>query len=199
LFWGRYTHRVASSNIRWFVLTEGKVTSQLADSASHNETKTHDLVAPRGSTFFFGRFLLHLPPQRFFRSVRIRNFGFRPIATCHQLPLLLSVARLFSGSFRRSNKNRSGTNKASDLWRCPKFWGFFFFEDRWWVVEKQKRGVWGGSKPKKGYAAEIQLPFFSPPLLTSAPHETPFFSNPKSFAPLAVPPTCCLFQFLCVL
>src|SRR5437899_1514918 len=136
---GRYTHRVAISNHRLVSFTEGKVTFRWRDSAHNNEQKLMTIVLDE----FLRRFLLHLLPKGF---VRIRNFGFlanRKRAT--NLPLCFQL--LGSAAAPPIEQDRSGTNNASDLWRCPKCGGPMV------VVERLT-------------PAEIQLR--SPPLLTSA-------------------------------
>jgi Putative transposase len=136
---GRYTHRVAISNHRLVSFTEGKVTFRWRDSAHNNEQKLMTLPIDE----FLRRFLLHLLPKGF---VRIRNFGFlanRKRAT--NLPLCMQL--LGSAAAPPIEQDRSGTNNASDLWRCPKCGGTMV------VVERLT-------------SAEIQLR--SPPLLTSA-------------------------------
>jgi hypothetical protein len=136
---GRYTHRVAISNHRLVSFTEGKVTFRWRDSAHNNEQKLMTIALDE----FLRRFLLHLLPKGF---VRIRNFGFlanRKRAT--NLPLCFQL--LGSAAAPPIEQDRSGTNNASDLWRCPKCGGPMV------VVERLT-------------PAEIQLR--SPPLLTSA-------------------------------
>ena len=136
---GRYTHRVAISSHRLVSFTEGKVTFRWRDSAHNNEQKLMTIVLDE----FLRRFLLHLLPKGF---VRIRNFGFlanRKRAT--NLPLCFQL--LGSAAAPPIEQDRSGTNNASDLWRCPKCGGPMV------VVERLT-------------PAEIQLR--SPPLLTSA-------------------------------
>jgi hypothetical protein len=134
---GRYTHRVAISNHRLVSFTEGKVTFRWRDSAHNNEQKLMTIALDE----FLRRFLLHLLPKGF---VRIRNFGFlanRKRAT--NLPLCFQL--LGSAAAPPIEQDKSGTNNASDLWRCPKCGGPMV------VVERLT-------------PAEIQLR--SPPLLT---------------------------------
>jgi hypothetical protein len=136
---GRYSHRVAISNHRLISFADGKVTFRGRDSAHKNEQKLMTLALDE----FLRRFLLHLLPEGF---VRIRNFGFlanRKRAT--NLPLCFHL--LGSAAAPPTQQDRSGTNNASDLWRCPKCGGSMM------VVERFT-------------AAEIQLR--SPPVLTAA-------------------------------
>jgi hypothetical protein len=136
---GRYSHRVAISNHRLISFADGKVTFRWRDSAHKNEQKLMTLALDE----FLRRFLLHLLPEGF---VRIRNFGFlanRKRAT--NLPLCFHL--LGSAAAPPTQQDRSGTNNASDLWRCPKCGGSMM------VVERFT-------------AAEIQLR--SPPVLTAA-------------------------------
>jgi hypothetical protein len=62
---GRYTHRVAISNHRLVSFADGKVTFRWRDSAHHNEQKLLIL----SSDEFLRRFLLHILPKGFVRSV----------------------------------------------------------------------------------------------------------------------------------
>jgi Putative transposase/Transposase zinc-binding domain len=136
---GRYTHRVAISNHRLISFADGQVTFRWRDSAHNNEQKLTALALDE----FLRRFLLHLLPEGF---VRIRNFGFlanRKRATT--LPLCFHL--LGSAATPPTEQDRSGTNNASDLWRCPKCGGPMM------VVERLT-------------AAEIQLR--APPVLTAA-------------------------------
>jgi Putative transposase len=71
---------VAISNHRLVSFADGTVTFRWRDSAHNNEQKS----LPLSLDEFLRRFLLHLLPKGF---VRIRNFGFWPIAgvpqPCH--------------------------------------------------------------------------------------------------------------------
>jgi hypothetical protein len=136
---GRYTHRVAISNHRLVSFADGTVTFRWRDSAHNNEQR----LLPLSVDEFLRRFLLHLLPEGF---VRIRNFGFlanRKRAT--NLPLCFQL--LGAAATPPTEQDRSGTNNASDLWRCPNCGGPMM------VVERFT-------------AAEIQLR--SPPVLTAA-------------------------------
>ncbi|MGC1789656.1 MAG: transposase [Terriglobales bacterium] len=129
---GRYTHRVAISNHRLISFADGKVTFRWRDSAHKNEQKLMTLALDE----FLRRFLLHLLPEGF---VRIRNFGLlanRKRAT--NLPLCFHL--LGSAAAPPTQQDRSGTNNASDLWRCPKCGGSMMVVERFTAAEKRADG-----------------------------------------------------------
>jgi hypothetical protein len=76
---GAYTHRVAISNSRLVVLSEGNITFRWRDSAHGNKKRLMTLAVDE----FLRRFLLHLLPPGF---VRIRNFGL--FANCRRSSML---------------------------------------------------------------------------------------------------------------
>ena len=65
---GRYTHRVALSNVRLIEHRDGHVRFRWKDYADHDRVKILTLAA----TEFLRRFLLHIVPRGF---MRIRHFG----------------------------------------------------------------------------------------------------------------------------
>jgi hypothetical protein len=128
---GRYTHRVAISNLRLVSLVDGKITFRWRDSAHHNEQKLLTLSLDE----FLRRFLLHLLPKGF---VRIRNFGFlanRKRATT--LPLCFQL--LGSAQEPPAETHASSTKISSDLWFCPNCGGPMLLVERCIAAEIQLR------------------------------------------------------------
>jgi hypothetical protein len=131
LYLGRYTHRVAISNLRLISLADGKVTFRWRDSAHHNEQKLLTLSLDE----FLRRFLLHLLPKRF---VRIRNFGF--LANRRRATLLpLCFQLLPSRSAPQTGQDCSTIDGAKDLWRCPQCAGPMVIIERLTPAEIQLR------------------------------------------------------------
>ena len=126
---GRYTHRVAISNHRLVSFAEDKVTFRWRDSARNNEQKLLTLSLDE----FLHRFLLRVLPRGF---VRIRNFGF--LANRRRATLLPLCFHLL-GSAPQTEQDLSGSNDASDFWRCPKCGGPMQVIERLSAVEIQPR------------------------------------------------------------
>ncbi len=108
---GAYTHRVAISNRRLVVLTEGNVTFRWRDSAHGNKKRLMTLPVEE----FLRRFLLHLLPRGF---VRIRNFGF--LANRQRAMLLPLCFRLLQDAAEISAATASpAADHSHSLWNCP--------------------------------------------------------------------------------
>jgi hypothetical protein len=108
---GAYTHRVAISNSRLVVLSEGNVTFRWRDSAHGNKKRLMTLAVDE----FLRRFLLHLLPPGF---VRIRNFGF--LANRNRATLLPLCFQLLSKSETIAPlATSSSPDQTHSLWSCP--------------------------------------------------------------------------------
>jgi hypothetical protein len=108
---GAYTHRVAISNSRLVVLSEGNITFRWRDSAHGNKKRLMTLAVDE----FLRRFLLHLLPPGF---VRIRNFGF--LANRNRATLLPLCFQLLSGSETIAPlATSSSSDQTHSLWSCP--------------------------------------------------------------------------------
>jgi hypothetical protein len=106
---GRYTPRVAISNHRLVLFTNGQVTSRWRDSAHNNEQKLMTLALDE----FLRRFLLHLLPKGF---VRIRLFGLLANRRRSSLPPLCFAAL---GAVPMQIEAEAPTQDSDPLWLCP--------------------------------------------------------------------------------
>ena len=107
----RYTHRVALSNHRLVVLSDGKVTFRWKDYAHGNQQKRMTVSVEE----FLRRFLMHTLPRGF---VRIRFFGY--MANRRRAALLPVCRELIGGNSESDQKSK--TVQAEDRlgWLCPR-------------------------------------------------------------------------------
>src|SRR5438445_13429883 len=127
---GRYTHRVAISNLRLVSLADGQVTFRWRDSAHHNEPKLMTLSLDE----FLRRFLLHLLPKGF---VRIRHFGF--LANRRRSTLLPLCLAALSTVSSQTKPETSTAQESHPLWRCPKCGGPMAVIERLTAAQLQLR------------------------------------------------------------
>ena len=106
---GRYTHRVAISNHRLVLFTNGQVTFRWRDSAHNNEQKLMTLALDE----FLRRFLLHLLPKGF---VRIRHFG---LVANRRRSSLLPLCFAALGAVPMQIEAEAPTQDSDPLWLCP--------------------------------------------------------------------------------
>ena len=107
---GRYTHRVAISNHRLVVFSNGRVTFRWRDSVHQNQQKLMTLSVDE----FLRRFLLHILPKGF---MRIRHFGF--LANRRRATLLPVCFDRLGTSQPASAEPHGAAEHATDLYRCP--------------------------------------------------------------------------------